>query len=232
MNDASYGALLPFIQPHYHLSYLVASLVFAFPFIGYSIASWTNHRLHTCFGQRGIAVLGPGGRIIAYIVVSFAPPFPAVCASLAFAGLGIGLVDAGWNAWVGDLEDPNQLLGLMHGLYGAGATISPVIGTSMVTKYGCTWNQFYYVPLGLCVLELLLGLWAFWDQNGVVFAARMEASRASMQDQGGSGKSGLIGALRQKATWQIAIFLFIYVGAEGTFASMPLPTSSFWSSMT
>jgi fucose permease len=216
MNDASYGALLPFIQPHYDLSYLVASLVFAFPFIGYGVASFVNHGFHTYFGQRGIAAVGPATRIISYIVISFAPPFPAVCAMLVLIGLGIGLIDAGWNAWVGDLENPNQLLGIMHGLYGAGATIAPVIGTSMVTKYDCDWNQYFYVPLGLCVFELGFGLWAFWDQDGAVFKAKMDASTAIAVEEGGSGKVGLRGALSEKVTVVVAAFLFMYVGAEGT----------------
>ena len=64
-----------------------------------------------------------------------------------------GLLDGAWNAWVGTMYDANQILGLMHGCYGAGATIAPTIATSMVTKYRLGWWQFYYVMAGLMVLE-------------------------------------------------------------------------------
>lgn len=47
---------------------------------------------------------------------------------------GNGLEDGGWNAWIGNMESANELLGLLHGAYGLGATISPLIATSMVTK--------------------------------------------------------------------------------------------------
>lgn len=32
------------------------------------------------------------------------------------------------------MENANELLGLLHGAYGLGATISPLIATSMITK--------------------------------------------------------------------------------------------------
>ena len=205
LNDASYGALLPFMQTHYHLSYLVVSLVFAFPFIGYSIASIFNHRLHSSIGQRGIALLGPCARGIAYIVLSFHPPYPAVVAVLAIAGFGIGIIDAAWNAWIGDLADANQLLGLMHGAYGAGATIAPLIGTTMVVKYGCGWWQYFYVPLVMCVVEAGWGLRAFSSEDGKGFRERNERSKREAAGQ----RAGVRGAVREKVTWFCAAFLFM-----------------------
>lgn len=45
------------------------------------------------------------------------------------AGFGNGLEDGGWNAWIGNMESANELLGFLHGAYGLGATISPLIAT-------------------------------------------------------------------------------------------------------
>lgn len=41
------------------------------------------------------------------------------------AGFGNGLEDGGWNAWIGNMQNANELLGFLHGAYGLGATISP-----------------------------------------------------------------------------------------------------------
>lgn len=43
------------------------------------------------------------------------------------------------------MENANELLGFLHGCYGLGATISPLIATSMVTKAHLPWYTFYYL---------------------------------------------------------------------------------------
>ena len=86
----------------------------------------------------------------------------------------------------------------------------------MITIYGCKWSQFFYIPFGLCIVEFALGTWAFWSQNAEVFNAKVEASTAMVMSRRDS-MTGISGALRQKATWIIAGFLFMYIGAEGTF---------------
>lgn len=41
----------------------------------------------------------------------------------------------------------NELLGILHAAYGLGATFSPLIATTMVTKANLPWYKFYYVCL-------------------------------------------------------------------------------------
>jgi len=43
------------------------------------------------------------------------------------------------------MENANELLGFLHGAYGLGATISPLIATSMITKGQLQWYTFYYL---------------------------------------------------------------------------------------
>ena len=145
MNDAAYGALIPYLETYYSISYTVVSLVFLAPFGGYFTASLTNNIIHTRFGQRGIAMIAPSCKIVAYVVVSVHPPYPVLVVVYLIAGFGTGLEDAAWNAWIGAMENPNELLGFLHGFYGVGATISPLIATSMVTKGDLPWWNFYYV---------------------------------------------------------------------------------------
>jgi fucose permease len=97
------------------------------------------------FGQRGIAWLSPGFHVIAYIINSLHPPYPVLVVSFIFAGFGNGLADSAWNAWVGNLANANEVLGFLHGFYGLGATLSPLIATSMITKANLHWYTFYYI---------------------------------------------------------------------------------------
>lgn len=197
----------PKIEADYGLSYTVTSLVFLSPFAGYTLAALFSDPLHRLAGRRGIAVLAPLLRLIAYIVIAVHPPYPAVVAILALAGMGNGLLDAAWNAWIGTLEHTNQLLGLLHGCYGLGATISPLIATTMVTKANLDWWNFYYILIGVMVLEMIGGTWAFRKETGLKY--RDDNSTADSDDK---GKTML--ALKQRVTWICAAFLLAYVGTE------------------
>ncbi|KAI4196303.1 MAG: hypothetical protein LQ350_006620 [Teloschistes chrysophthalmus] len=163
------------IEKDYHLSYTVTSLIFLSPFAGYTLAAIFSDRLHLLFGRRGIAILAPVSKLIAYIVIATHPPYPAVVTILALAGLANGIIDAAWNAWIGSLAQANQLLGLMHGLYGLGATISPLIATTMITKGHLGWWTFFYLMTGLAAVEIATGTMAFWSETGTKYTAANRA---------------------------------------------------------
>ena len=143
---------------------------------------------------------------MAYIVISVHPPYPVIIVFYIFVGYGLGLIDAAWNAWVGDLVSANQLLGLLHGFYGLGATISPLILTAMVTRSGYEWYTFYYVMISLLALEMITSVWAFWSETAVEYRRKNTQSAAGSQTRA---------ALRKRATLITAAFLLVYVGTEG-----------------
>lgn len=145
MNDGTYGAIIPYLETYYNLEYLVISLIFLSPFVGYVTAALLNNTIHLKLGQRGVAFLGPLCHLIAYIVIAVHPPYPVLVIVFILAGLGNGLEDSGWNAWIGDMANANELLGFLHGFYGLGATIAPLIATTMITKSNLPWYYWYYV---------------------------------------------------------------------------------------
>ncbi len=194
------------IEMDYELSYIVTSLVFLSPFAGYTVAALFSDRLHLFFGRRGIAIFAPSCKCIGYVVIATHPPYPGVVAILAVVGLGNGLTDAAWNAWIGQLAHTNQLLGLLHGLYGLGATIAPLIATSMITKAHLGWWTFFYLMSALAAVEIMTGAAAFWSETGRKY------TRVNRAD--GEGKGMTRQALRQKVTWICAAFLLCYVGLE------------------
>ena len=46
--------------------------------------------VHMKFGQRGIAILAPGCRLVTYIIFSFHPPYPVLVVAFAVTGFGNG----------------------------------------------------------------------------------------------------------------------------------------------
>ncbi|KAF2184539.1 putative MFS transporter [Zopfia rhizophila CBS 207.26] len=203
-NDASYG-----LETYYHLNYTVVSLIFLSPFAGYFFAAASSDKVHMQFGQRGVAIIGPLCRLASYITFSLHPPWPVVVVILIFNGYGNGILDAGWNAWVGNMIGANQLLGIMHGFYGLGAVVSPLIATAMITKAALQWYTFFYVMCGLGVLELVSGTWAFWEETGAAFRRR---------NTNENGQGRLRAALKHKVTWICSLFLLLYVGCEVSIA--------------
>ena len=211
MNDATYGAVIPYLEEYYQLSYTIISLVFLSPFVGYTLAAFVNNAVHMKFGQRGVAFMGPLCHLIAYIIIAVHPPYPVLIIAYMLAGLGNGIEDSGWNAWVGAMANANELLGILHGVYGAGAVVAPLIATSMIASAGLPWYYWYYVMIGAAALELGTSFAAFYKADGAAF--RLANPRTS--DAAGSRLREAIARLpAARTTWLAALFLLGYVGAE------------------
>lgn len=126
---------------------------------------------------------------------------------MILTGFGNGINDSAWNAWVGNLRNANELLGLIHGTYGLGGTVAPLIASAMITKLNLQWYTYYYIMVGLSVVEVITGLTSFWS-------ATSEAYRKRHKLDDGRQPTSTAAVLRTPIPWLISIFLFGYVGAE------------------
>lgn len=217
LSTHSHRLNVPQIEPYYDITYTVVSLLFLAPFIGYLFAALSNNLIHHHFGQRGIAFLGPLCRLLGYVALCLHPPYPALPVIMLFPGFGNGLEDSAWNAWIGNMQSANEILGFLHGAYGLGATIGPLIATTMVTHGQLPWYTFYYLMIGLCVLEWALCITTFWGATGAVHRAQHQTLHdgASVEEPGvGHKRTTTRHVLRDPIVWLIALFLLGYVGAE------------------
>ncbi|KAJ9632467.1 hypothetical protein H2203_000872 [Taxawa tesnikishii (nom. ined.)] len=206
MNDASYGAIITYLEEFYGLSYIIVSLIFLSPLVGYTLSAFLNNTIHLRFGQRGVAFLCPVCHLIAYIVISVHPPYPVLVIVFMLAGFGNGLEDSGWNAWMGNMANANEILGFLHGCYGAGATIAPLIATSMITKANLPWYNWYYI--GAAVLEFATSLHSFWGATAEQF--RLAHPRTT-DKTGNRMKEALFTMPSARVTWLCAAFLLGYI---------------------
>ncbi|PGH26973.1 hypothetical protein AJ80_01357 [Polytolypa hystricis UAMH7299] len=232
VNDAAYGALIPYLETYYQVSYTVISLIFLSPLVGYVTSALTNNMIHMRFGQRGAAILGPSAHLLAYIVIAVHPPYPVLVVAFIAAGFGNGIADAAWNAWIGAMVNANELLGFLHGFYGLGAMLSPLIATTLITKANWQWFEFYYLVVGAAFLELVFMAASFWNATGAEYrethqrtAAVGDGRQLAPEGQKDVKKierffTKLIGrgrtaeAIRSKVTWLCSVFLIAYVGIE------------------
>ncbi|KAL4782724.1 major facilitator superfamily domain-containing protein [Aspergillus varians] len=201
-SDGVYG-----IREDFNLSTTVVSLIFMTPFAGYTLASIAVNKIHMTLGQRGIAIIAPLCHLIPFIVMATSPRFPVLLVAYAFVGLGNGLIDAGWNAWVGDMVNASLLMGILHAFYGLGATVSPAIATAMVDR-GLKWSTFYFTLVGGSALELVASVLLFWPENAERFRHNNPKTSGSTRD------SRTTEAIKNRVTWVLAFFLFAYMGVE------------------
>lgn len=105
------------------------------------------------------------------------------------------------------MQNANELLGILHGFYGLGATLSPLICTTMITKGHLGWYEFYYVMIGISFADIVIAVTAFWTETGKKYR---EANSRIDNKKGGRTRE----ALRNKVTWICSFFLLGYVGIE------------------
>ncbi|KAF2428831.1 MFS general substrate transporter [Tothia fuscella] len=209
-NDAAVGALIPYLEEYYHLTYTIVALVFLSPLFGYVASALLNPMIHDKLGQRGVGIIAGACHLIAYVAAAVHPPFPVIVVFFILAGFGNGLADAGWNAWVGNMANANEVLGFLHACYGLGATIAPFIATTMITKGHLPWYYFYYIMVGAAGVEVLFSAWAFWEASGAEYRAAHPRTSGA---KGNRMKEALWGPA-SRVTWLCALFLAGYVGVE------------------
>ncbi|KAM0378647.1 hypothetical protein ACHAO7_008771 [Fusarium culmorum] len=209
-NDAAYGALIPYLETYYELSYLVVSLIFLSPFVGFIVSAATNNYLHMRIGQRWIAFMCGGCHALTYLILSQHPPYPVLVLAYVLAGLGNGIGLAAWNSYIGNLARSNELLGFMHASYGLGGTVSPLIATSMITQANLAWYDFYYVLLGMAVLETATLTYSFWPKTAQKYCETVNATDTRTQGT----RAALFVKPHARVVWLCALFLLGYVGVE------------------
>ncbi|KAK8006141.1 MFS transporter [Apiospora marii] len=191
MSDACIGPLIPYIEEYYNISYTLVSLLFLTSFVGYLVAALSNNLVHHHLGQRGVAVIAPSARILGYVLLCLHLPFPALPLLMMLPGFGSGLEDSAWNAWIGNMASANELLGFLHGSYGLGATVGPLVSTAM----------------------LVLASTVFWGATADRYRAR--ATRGGGSATASDGKRTTTRTvMREPITWLLSVFLLAYVGAE------------------
>ncbi|PQE15300.1 Major facilitator superfamily domain general substrate transporter protein [Rutstroemia sp. NJR-2017a BVV2] len=206
MNDAAYGIQL---ETYYDQTYTTISLIFLSPLVGYTLAAFLNNRIHNRFGQFGIAIITPLCKLAVYVITCFHPPYPVLPVIFVLAGFASGLQDGAWNAWIGNMKNANELLGILHGTYGLGATISPLVATAMITKGDLPWYKFYYVMVGMAVLELVVCGLSFRRSTGANYR-----SLTTKTTDASAPESNTKEVLKTRATWICAFFLLCLVGIE------------------
>jgi len=149
--DAMLGVAWPsmratFDQPLAALGQLLLAGTF-----GYLTGSTASGFLSDRFGTRAVLIGSALAWATAMLAFAAAPAWPLLLLGMVALGIGGGGIDAGLNAFVALRHGPGAM-NLLHGCYGIGATIGPLVLTAVLAG-GRSWRLPY---AGLLVLQLVL----------------------------------------------------------------------------
>ena len=211
MQDGVAGAVIPYIEKQYSVGYAVVSTIFVTNAAGFILAAFVTNLIQARFGRARAYALAAGIMIMGLIIIACQPPFGAIVLSFLFLGFGEALNLALNNTFTANLVNGTTILGIIHGSYGLGGTVAPLIATSMISR-GIPWAHFYFVPLAVQLSAGTLAAWSFRGfgqevANQLLERTTSHASRAE--------KSALLKrAFRNRTTILGALFIFLYQGAE------------------
>ncbi|PSR77381.1 major facilitator superfamily domain-containing protein [Coniella lustricola] len=162
MSDAAAGPLLPYMEKYYTIGYAVVSLIFVGQAIGFIAGAGLIDPLRDRLGRGRALLLSQLCMAAGYALIASAAPFPAIVVAFFLLGLGISINLALGNIFCGSLAASTTALGAMHGSYGIGGIVGPLLANAFVSVFGLVWSTYYLVTLGLAVGNAVLGLWAYW----------------------------------------------------------------------
>ncbi|KAK9240015.1 major facilitator superfamily domain-containing protein [Lipomyces kononenkoae] len=239
MSDGAPGALLPYIEAYYNVNYAEVSTIWMATSLGFIVTAVFSHYVYVRIGRAGMLTVGPAILVVMYALIVATPPFGVVVVGFFFGGLGMACVVANVNVFLSYLANTEACFGIAHGSYGAGATISPLIATAMVSR-GIKWSYYYSILLVFNIVGALLSAWAFegcdrdlgtlymlkkykklgnasQTTDAIVPVTSLSSNMPPMPvtlENSEKEKSIYRQALRDRVTWLAASLILFYQGAE------------------
>ncbi len=207
-NDGALGVLIPSMRASYHIDAITLSWLFLASSIGYLSASFNNGLLMAKLGERRFLLLSLAIFCLGATLYGLRPPYAFFLCAGAIVGFGVGMIDAGLNAYIASLPNNGKLLNYLHAFYGIGALLGPLVASGLLAQ-GLGWQTTYLVWLALALL-ILLSLW-------LAFKRREQPLQPDQQGDERTERQGgnlLSATLRLRGVWLAAFFLLFYVGTE------------------
>ena len=165
-------------------------------------------------------------QVAAYAVACFHPPFYGLVLAYVLVGLGAGCKNATWNSFICGLDNANELLGLLHGSYGMGATILPALSSALFTKYHWEWYMIYYILLGLATSDLIISVTTFRSHDAKKYHMSHETELQTLPQHSARSSfdfsdnhtpkkdSVTLQCAKNKVVILVSCYLLAYVGSE------------------
>lgn len=212
---------------HYHTTRALLSLTFVANTLGFIIAALFVQGITDRLGRARTYALCQLVMAAGYVPMATAAPFPVFVLSFFLVGFGASFNLALGNVFCGSLQQGTSMLGVMHGAYGVGASVGPLLAGAVV-RSGWGWSGYYLGLLGLAVFSAAFAAFAFRGSEEDVVAV----------GDGAEGKHDLQGMFTAVSTGVVlmgALFMCAYRGVEVSMSTSARSGSSgfvFWVGIT
>lgn len=146
----------PSIRDNFDLPLSALGLLLGVYTAAYMVAGTATGPLLRRFGTGALLAIGFLVGAAGLAGAALAPGWVALLVAIGPIGFCGGLLDAALNAHVALTAD-SRALGLLHGAYGVGATVGPLVFTAILVAGG-SWRWGYALVIGV---DLALAAW-FW----------------------------------------------------------------------
>ncbi|KAH8917067.1 MFS general substrate transporter [Atractiella rhizophila] len=209
--DGSAGALIPYMQSTFGVSYTPVSLIFVVQMVGYIVATFTNNYLVDTLGREIIVFGAMGLQAVGYALLSPAFNFPLLLILNFFTGYGTCISNSSAVAYVGSRPNSPWKIAMIEAFHGLGGLVGPFVATLLVEN-GAKWNVFYIIQACVCTANAILFVFTFGLKRKNSATAQGDHSReAHAEDHHGQKLKKI---LQSKDAWILALFGFLSVGAE------------------
>lgn len=204
MNGGANGVLLPSLSAFYHVGDATIGLLFLVSSLGYFLSALGSGLLTERLGLRWLLMLGTMTFLLGLLGFGVELPFILLLPSRLLIGLGVGLLETGFNLYVSTRPRHATQLNYLHAFYGVGALVGPLLASAILALlWG--WN-IVYLLMGALSLPLLLGL-------AILFSSPHAETPAHAKEPSNSGNV-LSATVKLPVVWFAGLFLLIYVGIE------------------
>jgi len=198
------GPMVPIIQVTYNISLSQNGLLPFAQGVGAIIVLIISMAVADRFNKRTLMMIAYVIYNIVLYIAAFLPPYWLMVVLFFFVGVGTRLFDALANANMSELgaERKGAFLSLLHGFFGIGALIGPIIANTVLTKYdlgssllsiGCVCSVLFFISL------LLSPSWK-------------RAFPAEIKIINKDTNHSLLLLLRSKTMWILGLSCMLYVG--------------------
>jgi len=203
------GTALPRIQDEFTLTEFHLGLLLAVSSAGYLIACTFTAALSRRIGIKSCHILGLSLIVVGGVFIFFSPNFPILVLSFFILNLSFGTLEIANGVIAAKIFTKNTgtMMNLAHFAYGAGATLAPIISTSiMAVRFSdqiSSWRFVYLIALSFAILPMI-----------PIILGRLVKKTDEVRE-----KSSYFLLLKKPTMWLIVMVLFFGLIAESGIVS-------------
>ncbi|NMB44832.1 MAG: MFS transporter [Firmicutes bacterium] len=210
-----FGPTLPFLITKFSLSLGRAGSLFLLLSLGQVCASGATHGLMSHFGPKRVVFAGLLCLGVGLVMIPLAPQWPLVLASAVIMGIGWGILEVSFNAFVSHWsnDNPGPALNRLHLFFALGAWLGPsIIGVMLMG--GIAWQSFFFF-VALCYL---VSIFVWQAMPNTLFELSDSDPRAESDSQQHTATASREVSLKEMVMapgiLTLGLIMVIYVGVE------------------